>query len=165
MLYLLSSLSLPVVVFFSSCAIQWSYIQCPQPVINSNLGNWRGLNCSKMLGQSQCLNARHKVIVASFKFTDQKSLASVTSNSISEVSGSTVRTLLGCVQLFVLRHKMLFKCCLGLTYFLMHIGCSESNASCFFSTETTTVAKSKIMLFDGANSQLQSTVFQHSCHH
>ena len=43
------------------------------------------------------------------------------------------------------------------TVVLIYVGCSESNASPFFSMEIAT--KSTITLFDRANSQLQNTVF------
>jgi len=40
----------------------------------------------------------------------------------------------------------------------LNLGCSESNASCFFSMATTTETKSTIALFDTANSQIQNIV-------
>ena len=45
---------------------------------------------------------------------------------------------------------------------MKYMCCSESNASCFFSMETTADTKSTITLFDRANCQLQNTIFQQS---
>ena len=43
-----------------------------------------------------------------------------------------------------------------------YVGQSETNASCFFSTETITASKNAVTLVDRADSQVQNAVLQQS---
>jgi len=84
------------------------------------------------------------------------------------VSCSSLTDLLFCNLLFSVtvtarqwwfsRKKILFHCA-------MYVGWSESNASYLFLWKLQQIQRTQWHCFDTANSHLQNTTFQHSCHH